>query len=130
MFAMLCVTFTIFACLFFVPIGTCVIVFASTSPHEVSINGCTLKTVYVLGLNSPESSISDGDRVIVMKVFSGQTEIFTVEKTNIYNRMGNYFIYSPTLPSDLSVNSELRVEIQLRYSGTTIAQDETTILYK
>jgi len=126
-----CVTFGAFASLFFIPLGTCVHVVASTTPHGVIINGCTLKTVYILSIDNPEPSSSIGNRVIVMKVFNRQTEIFSVEKNKIGNTIGNYVIDSPTLPSDLSVNSELRVTIQLRNStGNLIAQDETTILYK
>ena len=126
-----CVTVGAFASLFFIPLGTCVRVVASTTPYGVIINGCTLKTVYILSINNPEPSSSIGNRVIVMKVFYRQTEISSVEKTNIGNTIGNYVIDSPTLPSNLSVNSELRVAIQLRDSaGTLLAQDETTILYK
>jgi hypothetical protein len=127
----LCVAIAVFAGLFYIPLGTCVRVFASTTPSGVSINGCSLRTAYVLSFSSSEISTSVGDRVIAMKVFSGQTELFTVEKTKISNDIGNYNIDSPTLPSDLSANSELRVAIELRDSaGNLLAQDETTILYK
>ena len=112
----LCIAVAVVAGLFFIPVGTCIHVAAATTPGGVSINGCSLRKVYMLSYNSPELSSSDGDRVIVMKVFNDQTEIFTVEKTNITKYIGSYFIDSPTLPSDLSVNSELRVTVQLRDS--------------
>lgn len=130
--AVSCIIVAAIAGLSFIPLGTCVRVAVSTTPYGVSLYGCQLRTVYVLSFNSPEPSTpSVGDRVIVMKVFSRQTEIFTVEKANISNYIGNYVIDSPTLPSDLSANSELRVAIQLRNStGNLLAQDETTILYK
>jgi hypothetical protein len=128
----LCITVAVVAGLFFIPLGTCIHVATAVTPRTVSIMGCSLREVYMLSYNSPELSSSyDGDRVIVIKVFDRQTEISTVEKTNITNYIGTYVIDSPTLPSDLSVNSELRVIVQLRDStGNLLAQDETSILYK
>jgi hypothetical protein len=128
--AISCVAIAVVASLFYIPFGTGVSVFVSTTPTGLSINGCSLKTVYVLSSSSFEISGSSGDRLIVMKVFNGQTEIFSVQKGNIMEGIGNFFIESPALPSDLGVNTELRVEVQLKdASGSIIAQDQTTIIF-
>lgn len=93
--------------------------------------GCSLKDVYLLGSSDIESSESIGDRVIVVRVFNGQDGLFTIERANITNYIGYYVINSPTLPAEVSLNSELHVEIQMIDSvGNILAEDETTILYK
>lgn len=92
---------------------------------------CSLKDVYLLGSSNIESSESIGDRVLVLKVFNGQDGLFTIERAKITNYIGYYVINSPTLPAEVSLNSELHVEIQMIDSvGNILAEDETAILYK
>lgn len=92
---------------------------------------CSLKDVYLLGSSNIGSSESIGDRVIVVRVFNGQDGLFTIERANITNYIGYYVINSPTLPAEVSLNSELRIALQLNDSlGNLLAEDETTILYK
>jgi len=92
---------------------------------------CSLKDVYLLGSSKIESSGSIGDRVLVIRVFNGQNGLFTIERANITNYIGLYVINSPTLPAEVSPNSELRITIQLIDSaGNLLAEDETTLLYK
>ena len=128
--AISCVTAISLLCLNFISIGKYVQVIASTAPSTVSM-GCSLKDVYLLGSSDIESSESIGDRVIVVRVFNGQDGLFTIERANITNYIGYYVINSPTLPAEVSLNSELHVEIQMIDSvGNILAEDETTILYK
>jgi hypothetical protein len=119
------------ACFYLIPISKCVRVTASTSPRTVNINGCSLSEVYLLNFNNPESSESDGNRLIMLRVFSNQAELFTIEKANITSYIGSYVIDTTALPADVSINSELRITVQLKDSaGNLLAEDETTILYK
>ena len=85
----------------------------------------------MLNFNNPESLDSLANRLIVLRVFSNQAELLTVEKANITNYIGSYVIDTPTLPADVSPNSELLITIQLKDSaGNLLAEDKTTILYK
>lgn len=119
------------ACLYLVPIGKCVRVAASVTPRAVSINGCSLSEVYLLNFKDPESSETLADRLLVLRVFSNQAELFAIEKANITNYIGNYVIDTPTLPADLSTNSELLITVQLKDSaGNLVAEDKTTMVYK
>lgn len=119
------------ACFYLIPIGKGVRVAASVTPRAVSINGCSLSEVYLLNFNNPEPSDSVANRLIVLRVFNNQAELFTVEKANITNYIGNYVIDTPVLPADLSANSELLITVQLKDSaGNLLAEDQTTILYK
>lgn len=119
------------ACLYLVPIGQCVRVSASVTPRLVNINGCSLSEVYLLNFNNPESSEPSANRLLVLRVFSNQAELFTIEKANITTYIGNYVIDTPTLPADVSANSELLITVQLKDSaGNLVAEDTTTILYK
>ena len=129
--ALLLVIAITLACFYLIPIGKCVRVAASVTPRAVSINGCSLSEVYLLNFNNPESLDSVADRLIVLSVFSNQAELLTVEKANITNYIGSYVIDTPTLPADVSTNSELLVTIQLKDSaGNLLAEDQTTILYE
>lgn len=104
---------------------------ASVTPRAVNINGCSLNEVYLLNFNNQESSESDGDRIIVLRVFANQAELFAIEKANITSLIGNYVIDTPALPWDVSVDSELLITVQMRDSGgNLLAEDSTTILYK
>ena len=92
---------------------------------------CSLKDVYLMGSSDIESTQSIGDRVLVMRIFNGQDALFTIDRANVSNYLGLYVINSPTLPAEVSPNSELRVTIQLLdSSGNLLAEDEKTILYK
>jgi len=125
----LCVAIVAVSCLFFLPLGKCVNVFASVTPREVSINGCSLKTVYLLSFGGGVPASESGNRTIVLKVFSGSSELVSVEKNGIYF-VGNYEVDSPSLPSGLSVGSELRVVVELRDgAGELVAEEETVVVY-
>jgi len=127
--AISCVTAISLICLNFISVGKYVQVIASTTPGTVSID-CSLRDVYLLGTSNIESSEAIGDRVIMLQVFNGKDGLFTIERANITNYIGYYVINSPTLPGEVSPNSELRVVIQLIDSaGNLLAEDETTILY-
>jgi hypothetical protein len=117
--------------LYLIPIGKCVRVTASVTPRVLNINGCSLSEVYLLNFNNPESSEPGANRLLVLRVFSNQAELFTIEKANITPYIGNYVIDTPALPADMSTNSELLITIQLKDSaGNLIDEDKTTILYK
>ena len=127
----LCVVIVAVSSLFFVSVGMCVRVVVSVTPHEVSINGCSLSAVPLLSFGGGVSSSYDGDRVVVVRVFSGQVELCSVEKRNVTGYIGNYDVDSPVLPSGLSVGSELRVVVQLRdAAGVFVAEDESVVVFK
>jgi hypothetical protein len=118
-------------CFYLIPIGKRVRVTASVTPREVNINGCSLSEVYLLDFNNPESSESDGNRLIMLSVFSSQAELFTIEKANVTSLIGSYVIDTPALPADVRTNSELSITVQLKDSaGNLLAEDKTTMLYK
>lgn len=125
----LCVVIVAVSCLFFLPLGKRVHVFVSVTPREVSINGCSLETVYLLSFGSGVPASESGNRTIVLKVFSGSSELFSVEKSDVYF-VGNYEVDSPNLPSSLSAGSELRVVVQLRDAdGELLDEEETVVVY-
>ena len=103
----------------------------STTPNDVSINGCSIGDVYLLGSRDIGSSQEIGDRMLILRVFSGQDSLFTpIEIANVSNHLGLYVINSPILPAEVSYNSEIRVEIKLVDSvGNLLSEDEQTITY-
>lgn len=115
--------------LFIVPYGSCVRVVAAVNDNAIGIQQCALKKIYAISTTDPEDTVSAGNRVVVLKAFSSQIQIFSVNRTDIGT--GNCVMNSPPLPSNLSVNSLLLIRIELRDSaGNLLAQDETTIAYK
>ncbi|MCW4044950.1 MAG: hypothetical protein NWE94_05470 [Candidatus Bathyarchaeota archaeon] len=129
--AIACVIIAIVATLPQIPVGTCVYAVASTTPYSVDINGCELRTKQLINLNDPTATSATGNRAITMKIYNGETEIATAEKTNVGNDIGNYGIESPPLPTNLTPNTELRIVIQLKdANGNLISQAETTLTYK
>ena len=127
-----CITAVSLLCLSFISIGKNVKVVASTTPNDVSINGCSIGDVYLLGSRDIESSKEIGDRMLVIRIFIGQDNLFTpIEIANVSNHLGLYVVNSPILPGEVSYNSELRVEIKLVDSaGNILSEDEKTITYK
>lgn len=113
----------------FLPMGKCVYVFASVTPGGVSINGCSLKTVYLLAFGSGIPAGESGNRTIVVKVFSGLSELASFQRSAV-SFIGNYEVNTPNLPSGLSVGTELRVVVELRDgAGELVSEEETVVVY-
>ncbi|MEM2130547.1 MAG: hypothetical protein QXZ70_08125 [Candidatus Bathyarchaeia archaeon] len=124
------VTLTFIACAYFFPMGKIVLTVVSVTPATVSINGCSISDYYLLRNNANPSSEYDGNRIIVIFVFSGQTELFKVQKEGV-GYVGSYTITTPVLPSTLDLNTPLNVKVQLlSANGTLLSEDEKTIIYR
>ena len=85
----------------------------------------------MLDFSSIESTKDVGDRSIVVRIFSGSDDLFTIPYANVSNYIGYYVMKSPTLPPEVNLNHELYVTIQLNDSeGNLIAEDAASILSK
>ena len=117
-------------CLNFISVGKYVQVIASTTPGTVSLD-CSIRNIYLLDFSSIESTKDVGDRSIVVRIFSGSDDLFTIPYANVSNYIGYYVMKSPTLPPEVNLNHELYVTIKLNDSeGNLIAEDAASILSK
>lgn len=115
--------------LFLVPQGSSVYVLVEVKEDSLNISQCALKKLFLISLLSSEENVTRGDRRIVLRVFYNQTELLSSERYDIGT--GNCVLRSSRLPSNITLNSELLIRVQL-YSAINemITQTETTLVYK
>ena len=115
-----------------VPQGSHVYVLAEVKDETVLIDQCALKKGYLMSVILPEETISHGNRNIILRVFYNQTELFTSDRCIRYNiGTGDCVLESNTLPSDLPIDSELLIQIELLDANNRlIAKVEDSLVYK
>ena len=124
-----CLAF-IFIYLFVIPQGSYIHTVVEVGESSLQIEKCALKKLYPISILDPEDDVTSGDRYIILNVIFDQTELLeTLIRENI--GIGTCVLNTKTLPSNIQINTELIIQVQLyNLNKEMINQIGTSLIYK